>query len=803
MESAVQIKVLGVCRAYDSCVLCFRAEGARSVEAQFFYDDARLPVPVFPLVEDADDAAPDLAGADSASDILVVEFPLVQAASQRIEFVIDQGTPGERRFVWKTTRRLLQLHSRLNYRLRSELMRKARRAARRRRDGLVVRALGAYGYDREHLVVRVGVFAPDGYPLATLPSAQECLVSGAAEQVVDVRDAVSYRGRQAARVYSYRIDHHLDQLVLSVPSVVEGVEPGFCCVPVTKAHNLHHRFLKRTVDAKLDPRYEQWLERHRASADELAGQRANPPENGPVFSIVVPVYNPPLDYLQECVESVRAQTYVRWQLVLVNASPERADVRTYLDALDDERITVLALEGNRGISGNTNEGIRATTGDFVCFVDQDDFLEPNCLYEYACAVLDCPQAAMLFCDEDIFADDEKRFMAPLLKADWNHDLMLGHNDVIHMLAVSRKALEQVELSSSEVDGAQDYDLTLKVAEVSSDIVHIPRVLYHWRSHSGSSNEGNIEAKPWAAEAGRLSVERHLERLGVPSQVVLTKTPYVYQAMFAVPENNPLISVVVLQDGPGDALADTIALLGLNAGYAHCEVLVAACRGTLQERLAGIGENVQVLDCSDCASKPQALNRAVAAARGQGVLVLDAGVSPATEDFVATLAGYLSRAEVGVVAPLVVDPDSLIRSAGVMVLDSGRLESMNRYQVMAFGGYLYSIESASDVGAVSGLCQFFPRALFDDMGGYDEGYVQSCYDIDFCWRAADAGKLVVYCPYAQAVYAGAAGSAAPCDEVADGSRDLARLRGEHPHRFEGHDSRVNPQCSISTPYFQLI
>ena len=216
-------------------------------------------------------------------------------------------------------------------------------------------------------------------------------------------------------------------------------------------------------------------------------------------------------------ESVLAQTYARWELVLVNASPDDEGMRAVLSELADPRIRVVELAENRGIVGNTNYGIARCTGDYVSFFDHDDVVEPHALAELVRAIGEKNgEVGLLYCDEDNI-DELGRPSLPLIKPGLNPDFLLSNNYVIHWLTVRRDLLARVGLSGPEVEGAQDYDLTLKVSELDVPVVRVPQVLYHWRICAGSS-AGDPASKSYAQDAGTRAIEGHLARTGSDGRV---------------------------------------------------------------------------------------------------------------------------------------------------------------------------------------------------------------------------------------------------------------------------------------------
>ena len=228
---------------------------------------------------------------------------------------------------------------------------------------------------------------------------------------------------------------------------------------------------------------------------------------------------------------------------------------------------MVELEENLGISENTNAGIAVATGDFVCFFDHDDVLEPSILFEYALAVNERPDTDLIYCDEDKLLPDGT-LSQPFFKPDFSIDLLRNNNYVCHMLTVRRSLLQEIEPNTREYDGAQDHNLTLRASERARHVAHVARVLYHWRI-SPTSTAGNAGTKSYASEAGLRAVREHLERVGLPAEVSLADRPFTYRVIYDVPASRPLVSIVIPNKDPrGPALA----LRGLHPGEEHVREL---------------------------------------------------------------------------------------------------------------------------------------------------------------------------------------------------------------------------------------
>ncbi len=499
-------------------------------------------------------------------------------------------------------------------------------------------------------------------------------------------------------------------------TLLGGDGTALCTVTAEELGRLRAERDARMVNPAIDGLYGEWLARH------PAGDPDPMPAEGPLFSVVAPLFETPVPYFREMVASVLAQTYGRWELVLVNASPRDAALAEAVAALDDPRVRVVTMDENLGIAGNTNAGIAAATGDYVCFLDHDDTLDPHLLAHYAAAVAEDPGCDLLYCDEDNFETVEGGYHAPRFKPGLNLDLLCTFNYVVHCLCVSRRVLELTERSDGSLDGAQDYDLTFKAAEVARSVRHVPHVLYHWRQHAGSTNGGIMEGKPYAIEAGARAIRAHLARVGVEATVEADEIPCVYDVAYRRDPSHTLSAVVPVADAA--CLPRARALAGeLSAMGAVGEVALAVPAG-LRER-AGGGPWAVVAAEGGEPTFGALVDAGASAATGYGLLVVAPEVSAVPEETVDALAGYLERADVGVVAPRVLRPDGLVGSVGLSVEDGAVTVVDSGFEPFMGGGYLALAQFPAQWGAV-GPQVFAMRgdllARMGGLGGWDDPWL---------------------------------------------------------------------------------
>lgn len=509
------------------------------------------------------------------------------------------------------------------------------------------------------------------------------------------------------------------------------------------------------VNPSIDERYHLWIEKNESPASYSSPDDASSSPHRPLFSIVVPLFNTPEPYLRAMIGSVLEQTYRDWELVLVNASPENEGMHQIIGELASPQVEVVELSENKGIAENTNAGIAASHGDYLCFLDHDDLLSPHALAEYATAISQDPGIDLLYCDEDsISADGTERF-SPRFKPDLNIDLLASHNYVCHFLAVSRRILDAIEPYDRKVDGAQDYDLTFKAIDAGGRAKHIPKILYHWRNHEGSTNGGIVEAKPYIEAASMLVIEEHFERTGIDCTVRPTAIPCVFEtAPLSHPDTATIISIPSSASRNGTAYATYI-------------------------------------------------NEQLAQADTGFALILDSSVDAAVDEL-APLLSWLQRDDVGIAAPKLFYRDGLIQHAGVCVREDGTLGHLNQgFTGSMGGGYNGTAEAICDYSAVDPLCLAFRIEDFHRAGGFATDYsTPTAAAADLCFRIRALGRNVLVDPQINATVEAPVfwPDRIPSWERADSS-DIQLLweRWDGPFR---QDVLANPNISLARSYFQL-
>jgi|GEM_PF-2132022 len=416
--------------------------------------------------------------------------------------------------------------------------------------------------------------------------------------------------------------------------------------------------------------------------------------SGPLISIVVPAYNTPRRYLDQLLYSIASQSYQNWELVLVNGST-KASKKVYIDQATkfDKRIKVITVE-NGGISANTNEGIQATKGAYVAFVDHDDVLEPFALRDMVTAIV-YEKAELIYSDEDKISDDGEIYFDPHYKPDWSPDLLTHVNYINHLTIIKKDLLEKSGLLDPTKDGAQDYDLLLRVIALQPKIVHIPKVLYHWRAAANSTAQ-NFSTKSNVTTAARRALEQHFKRQNIDVQVVSKADRPGFYALSFPPLKQ--MSVVLLPFASPKLLKMYLKLLLLSTDLKQTTIDLMVPEGA-EDGLPALppGCSIRTIKTDE-----EFLERALTQAKQDSTFIIGTIVLPLSRDWLSTLSGCLAPKHVACVAPIIVHGKTTIEDCGMVMYAEGRLiplfkdEIWQRHQTF-FG----NPEWVRNVDAVSG------------------------------------------------------------------------------------------------------
>lgn len=599
------------------------------------------------------------------------------------------------------------------------------------------------------------------------------------------------------------------------------IQSGFCAMDGRLYNGMVDDSWNRMKDARADDAaYRRWFEQHRAKPGDLACQRVAAAAFAyrPLVSIVVPCYKTDLVYLRELLDSVLAQSYDNWELLLMDASPEWDAVANLVAAARDERVRRIELPGNGGIVVNTNAGIQQATGDYIAFLDHDDILEPDALFHYVAVLNKAAEDGrpqVLFCDEDMFQKTGE-WGQPVYKTRLNVDLLYSHNCVTHFLMVEKALIDRIGVSPEDVAGAQDYGLTLRCLAAGARFEHVAHVLYHWRVLPGSTADCSADSKPYAIEAGRLALQRHFDSLGIRGTVEESETPFVYRMRYALPESAPLVSIVIPTKDHVETLDACVMSIAQKATYANYEIVLVENNSEDQETFAyyeTLPERVAAASGGKGAARvewwpgefnySQIINFGVEHAKGDYLLLLNNDTEVISSDFIEEMMGYLQRPDAGVVGAKLYFADHLVQHAGILVGVRGALAHANQDFSAKREGYLARAVRPGNFSAVTGACQMVRRDVFEQVGGYNEEFAVGFNDADFCLRVWEAGYRTIFTPYAELYhyeFTSRGREEANEEKMRRWKREQALFMQRWPEFFLNGDPWLGPNLSAESEYF---
>ena len=476
-----------------------------------------------------------------------------------------------------------------------------------------------------------------------------------------------------------------------------------------------------------------------------------PPE--PLFSIITPVCDPPPDVLIETIGSVRAQTCRSWELCLADDASTNPRVRDILAlaAADDDRIRVARNEARGGIVAASRAAVALASGEWLVFLDHDDLMRADALAKVAREISLKPDADYIYSDEDK-VDENGRHFGPFLKPDWSPDRLRSHMYTAHLSVVRHQTYREVGGFRDGFDGAQDWDLVLRVTERARRVVHIPEVLYHWRTVA-TSVAGHVDAKPWAYAAAQRAVEGQVARLGIDARVEPhPQVPGTFNLAPAL-SREPHVSVIVPTRGTRRDLRgiDTAlvenCLRGLaeRTDYDAWDVVCVADEPYVRDAkndLAFLGDRLSIVEYDAPFNFSEKINRGVERAAGELLLSLNDDIEVREPDWLSRLVTHASTPGVGVVGPKLLFEDDRIQHAGIVLVKGSPAHIYYGLPPETLG-YFGQAVLASNALAVTGACLLTTREAFDAVGGMSEDFPVNYNDLDYCLKVWEAGHRVVF------------------------------------------------------------
>lgn len=499
--------------------------------------------------------------------------------------------------------------------------------------------------------------------------------------------------------------------------------------------------------------YQYWVKMHRVTAQELKRQRKHKFAWEPLISILIPLYNTDFLFLKEILDSVQKQSYENWELCLADAS-ETGRVGEYVKKHygRDSRIKYQKLTENAGISENTNKALKMASGEYVLLSDHDDVLELNALFEIIKVLNQNPKLDIIYTDEDKVSFHEKKYFGPHFKPDFNLGMLRSNNYICHISVIRKTIMDQIHGFRREFDGAQDYDLMLRCVEKTTEIHHIPKILYHWRCHPNST-AANPESKMYAFEAGRKALAQHYERCNIKAKVENTNLMGYYRTRFVL-ESSPLVSIIIPTKDHIEDLQKCIESIQKISTYQNYEIIVIENNSenprtfSYYKELEQKYKNVKVIYWNDIFNYASINNFGAEESHGEFLVFLNNDVEIISPEWIEEMLGLAQQPDVGIVGVKLYFPNYTIQHAGVVI----GLGGIAGHIAVGMPGTDYGYQGRSiitqDYSAVTAACMMVRKDVFEKLGGFDEKFQVAYNDIDFCLKARKHQYRVVFTPYAE-------------------------------------------------------
>ena len=522
--------------------------------------------------------------------------------------------------------------------------------------------------------------------------------------------------------------------------------------------SLKHLGIKQSIQKvknkiKLNKTIKQLSNKNKLTNKSLSEQRKVCFDYNVKVSIICALYNTPESFLREMIESVLEQTYSNWELCLVDASDKNhSQVKkiTKKYAKIDKRIIYKKIRNNKGISGNNNIAIKMSQGEFLGFLDHDDTLTPDCIFEVVSLLNKNNELDVIYTDQDKI-DESSRIYEPFFKPDWSPDYFRGVMYVGHFLVVRKTIGARVNWFDSSFDCIQDYEFLLRVSEITQQIGHIHKILYHWRAHSESIAQ-NTNAKGDIANLQKLAVTKHLKRLNLDGKVMTLPLAHRVQILPQEYRDNPLVSIIIPTKNRDDYLKRCIDSIIAKTDKTNYEILIMDNGSdeintlNLFKKYSKQYKHIRIISFKQKFNFSKINNLGVEHANGTFVVFLNNDTEILTDNWIKNLLFYVRQDDVGIAGALLVHPDDTVQHAGCVLGFRGTVDHVMRgWPGTNCDGYFGSLCCAREVSAVTGACIMISKKKYEEVGGFNIHFGSVYQDIDLCLKVRKSGSRVVYTP----------------------------------------------------------
>ena len=518
--------------------------------------------------------------------------------------------------------------------------------------------------------------------------------------------------------------------------------------------------VRRRISHVLKRDYGSWLANFDKMTDDTRNEiarRAKAFPLRPLISILMPVYNPPAEFLNQAIWSVRNQLYENWELCIADDNSSNSKIREMLGshADQDSRVKLILRDENGHISAASNSALSLATGQYIGFLDHDDMLSVNALYHVVSEINRNPELKMIYSDEDKVDERGHRF-DPHFKSDWNPELLFSHNYVCHFIVYKSDVLRNVGGLRTGYEGSQDYDLILRILKhVSAEqISHIPKILYHWRALPGSTARSS-EEKNYSSEAGLKALQDYFQEVNPDIHVEIGPVPNSYRVRYPVPTPCPLVTIIIPTRDKLKLLKNCLNSILAKTTYANFEILIVNNRSehietiSYLESIQEIHENVRGINYDHDFNFSGINNFAVPHANGDIVALVNNDIEVINPDWLTEMVSYACRLEVGCVGAKLYYSNGRLQHGGVILGIGGVAGHSHKGYASKANGYFSRLKLTQNLSAVTAACLVVRKKVYEKVGGFDEQNLKVAFnDVDFCLKVRELGLNNVWTPYAE-------------------------------------------------------
>ncbi len=552
--------------------------------------------------------------------------------------------------------------------------------------------------------------------------------------------------------------------------------------------------------------YESWIRNNEPTLKDLSLQKEYKFEYSPKISILVPMYKTPEKFFKELIECLKNQTYSNWELCLADGSPEKSKS---IDKIikNDSRIKYKLLEKNDGISNNTNEALKMATGDYIGLLDHDDLIARFALFEVVKSINENEKPDFIYSDEDKFSLELSDRYDPHFKPDFSPDTLRSYNYICHFSVFKKELMDLLGGFKKEYDGAQDYDIILRATENAKNIVHIPKILYHWRVHPNST-ACNASAKMYAYDAGRKAIQDHINRLGLNGIAEQEELPGIYRVKYDI-IGNPKISILIPSKDAKSDLKKCIESIRKST-YNNYEIIIIENNSETDEIFDYYNslkndDRIKVVYYPDKGFNFSRINNfGEKFATGEYILLLNNDVEIITKNWLEEMLSFAQREDVGIVGAKLLYPDNTVQHAGVVVGMGGIAGHINKLIRDDDIGYFARAKVINNYSGVTAACFIIKKELYDKVEGLDEDFKVAFNDVDFCMKIRNLNKLIVYTPYAKLYHyeSKTRGYEDTPEKQMRFKSEIDRFKLKWEKELEKGDPFFNPNFRLDTAIYQI-